>query len=65
MYFRSDIQLYYAVGNVIIGRVGPETLQKTIAGPVFCRSSEDHMLRGHAQQPGKQQHHSRHVQSVF
>jgi len=32
---------------------------------VFRRPSEDHVLRGYAQQPGKQQHHSRHVQPVF
>jgi len=53
------------VGNVGVGRVGQEALQETVAGPVFRRPSEDHLLRGYAQQPGKQQHHSRHVQPVF
>jgi len=53
------------VGNVGVGRVGQEALQETVAGPVFRRPPEDHLLRGYAQQPGKQQHHNRHVQPVF
>jgi len=49
------------MGNVGVGRVGQEALQEAIAGTVFRRPPEDHMLRGYAQQSGKQQHHNRHV----
>lgn len=63
--FRSDLQLDHAVGNAAVGRFGPEAVQETVAGPVFRRASEDHVLRGLAQQPGEKQHHKRHVQSVF
>lgn len=53
------------MGNVGVGRVGQEALQETIAGPVFRRPSENHVLRGYAQQPGKQQHHNWLLQPVF
>lgn len=53
------------MGDASVGRVGPEALQETVAGTVLRRPSEDHVLRGHAQQPGEKQHHQRHVQSVF
>jgi len=36
------------MGNVAVGRVGQEALQETVAGPVFRRTSEDHVLRGFA-----------------
>ena len=32
---------------------------------MFRRPPEDHVLRRFAQQPGKQQHHNRHLQPVF
>jgi len=53
------------MGNVGVGGVGQEAVQETVAGPVFRRPPEDHVLRGFAQQSGKQQHHNRHVQPVF
>lgn len=53
------------MGNVGAGRGGPEAVQETVAGPVFRRPAEDHVLRGLAQQPGEEQHHNRHVQPVF
>jgi len=49
------------MGNVGVGRVGQEALQEAIAGTVFRRPTEDHLLCGYAQQSGKQQHHNRHV----
>lgn len=53
------------MGDVGVGCVGSEALQETVAGTVLCRPTKNHVLRGHAQQPGKKQHHKRHIQSVF
>lgn len=53
------------MGNAGVGRVGQEALQEAIAGTVFLRPPEDHLLCGFAQQSRKQQHHNRHVQSEF
>lgn len=61
IYVHSNIQLNHVMGNVGVGRVGQEALQKAIAGTVFRRPTEDHLLCGYAQQSGKQQHHNRHV----
>lgn len=61
IYVHSNIQLNHVMGNVGVGRVGKETLQEAIAGTVFRRPPEDHLLCGYAQQSGKQQHHNRHV----
>lgn len=44
----SDIQLDHVMGNVVVGRVGQEALQETVAGPVFRRTSEDYVLCGFA-----------------
>lgn len=62
---RSDIQLDHVVGNAGAGHAGPKAVQETVAGPMFRRPAEDHVLRGLAQQPGEEQHHNRHVQPVF